>query len=471
MADKTFIARMFARLPFAGLLLIVLWLPVPYGSNVPWAVSLLGLAIFACLSLWALLLLSNQVRIPQPLWANRWLLLLWMLWLGWIMGQLPSTSAASASPGGAGISIAPEVTYHHLLESLSYFGLYLLVLLTASDQKRLRILGMVIVVSGLAQALYGSLMVLSGLEYGFFAKKIHYLNNATGTFINRNHLAGYIEICAAVGIGLVVADMKSTENRKWRVWLRDLLELAFTRKFLIRAFVAMMVVGLVLTRSRMGNTAFFISLMLCGSLYVLLRERRLFFKAILLFASFLVVDLLIVSEWFGLEEVVERIERTEVEREGRTYIFPELTKGIETYWQTGAGLGTFSLAILPFRQVLPKQLWDHAHNDYAEFLMVVGLPGSLILALLALATAVHAIRVIAGRRNRLRTGIALSALMALTALAIHGAVDFNLQIPANAATLVIVMAMVNACSHRPRNGERQADGELAENPVDQPRIA
>jgi O-antigen ligase len=194
---------------------------------------------------------------------------------------------------------------------------------------------------------------------------------------------------------------------------------------------------------------------------VLLRERRLFLKAVVLFASFLVVDLLIVSEWFGLEKVVERIEQTEVEREGRAYIFPELTQGIEAYWKTGSGLGTFAIAILPFRQALPKQFWDHAHNDYAEFMIETGLPGSLILACLALATIVHAIRVMVTRRNRLRTGIALAGLMALTALAIHGAVDFNLQIPANAATLVIVMAMVNACSHRPRRGERRSDRDVA----------
>jgi putative inorganic carbon (hco3(-)) transporter len=448
-----------AALPFLALLAIVLWLPVPHGSNVPWAVALLGILTYGALLLWALLLAVGLLRVPAALWANRWVLLIWLAWLGWVGTQLTPISA------GTSLSIAPETTYVHWLESLTYFGLYLLVLLTAQTRRRLRVLGMTLVIAGLGQALYGSLMTLSGLEYGFLEKKTAYLGNATGTFVNRNHLAGYLEICAAMGVGLVVADLRSGSARSWRLWLRDLTELAFSRKFLVRAFLVIMVIALVLTRSRMGNVAFFVSLMLCGSLYVLLRERRHFLKALAVFASFLVIDLVVVNQWFGLEKVVERIEQTDAAYEGRAHILPELLQGIEQYWQTGAGLGTFALAILPYRSVLPKEHWDHAHNDYAQFLIEVGLPGALLLAALVLVTALHALRVISTRRNRLRTGIAMAGLMAMTALAIHSAVDFNLQIPANAASLVIVMAMVNACSHRSARRQRKQLAESVEGPA------
>jgi putative inorganic carbon (hco3(-)) transporter len=446
------LARLLHRLPFACLLLVIMGLPLPYGGNTPWALALLGLITFSALALWALLLLVGQLRLPRAFVDNRWMFALWLLWLVWVAAQL--------WPGKAGIaSIAPDVTYVHLLESLSYFGLYVLVVATITGRRRLRILAMTVVVAGMLQALYGSLMVLSGIEYGFLAKKTAYLGNATGTFINRNHLAGYLEICAAMAVGMVVADLRTGGARNWRAWLRDLVELAFSRKVLVRTFLIVMVTGLVLTRSRMGNIAFFSSLLVCGSLYVLLRERRSFLKALALFASFLLVDLMIVNQWFGLEKVVERIEHTELAREGRAYILPELMRGIEAYWTVGSGLGTFALAILPYRATMPKQHWDHAHNDYAQFLIEVGLPGCLLLACLALATAVHALRVIMTRRNRLRTGVALAGLMALSALAIHSATDFNLQIPANAATLVVVMAMVNACSHRARRDRRTVETE------------
>jgi putative inorganic carbon (hco3(-)) transporter len=450
MGENSNTQGVFTWLPFGGLLVLVLWVPIPYGSNVPWAVSLLGAAVFALLGIWALLLLAKRVEVPRTLWANRWVLMMWSAWLAWIGWQLLPIQNGP-------ISIMPESTFEQLLVSITYFGLYLLVLLTAGSRDRLRILGMTIVLSGLVQAMYGSLMVLSGLEYGFLAKKTTQLGWATGTYINRNHLAGYLGICAAMGIGLVIADLRSGGGGNWRVWLHEFTELVFSRKLRIRIFLAIMVVALVLTQSRMGNIAFFTSLLLCGSIYVLLRERRMFLKAIVLFASFLVVDLLIVSEWFGLEKVVERIEQTNVETERRAHVFPELMRGIEAYRKTGSGLGTFSLAILPYRQVVPTQFYDHAHNDYAQFLIEVGIPGVVILGCLVLITALHAIRVIVGRRNRLRTGTAFGVLMALTFIAIHSAVDFNLQIPANAATLVIMMGMVNACSHQSGRSKRSQE--------------
>ncbi|MGH8454774.1 MAG: O-antigen ligase family protein, partial [Nevskiales bacterium] len=318
---------------FYGLLALLFWLPVPYGSNLPWAVALMGVLATALLSLWLMLALARRVTIPASLGENRWMIVLWLAWLVWVAFQLiplPYDTVQALSPFAAmqylqsfpdaetgqwTLSINPGRSYQLLLQSCSYFALYLLVLLTASSRERLWLLAGLIVISGLAQALYGSLMVLSGAEYSFLAKKTEYLGNATGTFINRNHLAGYLEICAAVGVGLVVSDLRAGASGNWRIWLRNLTELAFSRKLRVRVFVSVMVIALVMTRSRMGNTAFFASLLLCGTTYIFLRERRLFLRSLLLFASFLIVDLLIVSNWFGLEKVVERVEQTEAATE------------------------------------------------------------------------------------------------------------------------------------------------------------
>ncbi|NND60090.1 MAG: hypothetical protein HKN49_07460, partial [Gammaproteobacteria bacterium] len=44
-------------------------------------------------------------------------------------------------------------------------------------------------------------------------------------------------------------------------------------------------------------------------------------------------------------------------------------------------------------------------------------------------------------RDRLMQGMACGLSMAIVSLLIHSAVDFNLQIPANAATFVVILAM------------------------------
>ena len=65
----------------------------------------------------------------------------------------------------------------------------------------------VLVFSGTFQAAYGAFMVLSGLELGFFVEKYVGQGVATGTFVNRNHFAGYLVMCLSAGIGLLLSQL------------------------------------------------------------------------------------------------------------------------------------------------------------------------------------------------------------------------------------------------------------------------
>lgn len=72
-----------------------------------------------------------------------------------------------------------------------------------------------------------------------------------------------------------------------------------------------------------------------------------------------------------------------------------------------------------------------------------------ILGIFVVLTAAKAIQVLRKRRSSLPRGIAFGGLMALLSLMIHSAVDFNLQTPANALTLVVVMSMIWIASELP----------------------
>ena len=85
---------------------------------------------------------------------------------------------------------------------------------------RLRLLLSVLVFSGTFQAVYGALMVLSGLELGFFVEKYAGLGVATGTFVNRNHLAGYLVMCLAAGTGLLMSQLATDVATSLRDRLR-----------------------------------------------------------------------------------------------------------------------------------------------------------------------------------------------------------------------------------------------------------
>lgn len=462
---------------FAATLILLVWLPLPWGSHRPWAADLLatlsalllGLRLMAIAagSAPALPGLARQLTMPSVWW------LLWLTWIGvqlWPLnaGMLNTLSPEAAhlhgeaasllgTPAATSISIAPSATVDAWLLSAGYGCLYTLILLTChGDRERMGLVLGVIVASGLFQAVYGSLMVLSGLEWGFFDEKRFYRQLATGTFVNRNHLAGYLELAGAAALGLVLADLGGRgASRSWRERLLGMIALAFSAKMRARLALVIMAVALVLTRSRMGNIAFFASLCVCGMLFVLLRRRGYAIRAFVLFSSVIALDILIVSNWYGLERVVERIERTDLATEGRATFLEEVPPAIDAYRQVGSGLGTFAHAYAPFRTERMKEYFDHAHNDYIEFAIETGIVGTVLLAIFVLAHALHALRVLIARRRRMAAAVAFSALMGLLAQAIHATTEFNLQIPANAATLLVLLALAASC---PSASERSQGG-------------
>ena len=66
-------------------------------------------------------------------------------------------------------------------------------------------------------------------------------------------------------------------------------------------------------------------------------------------------------------------------------------------------------------------------------------------------------------------GLGCGVLMAIVALLIHTAVDFNLQIPANAATFVVILAMgwqTRWRGHHARARRRSAARAAVERPAE-----
>jgi O-antigen ligase len=112
------------------------------------------------------------------------------------------------------------------------------------------------------------------------------------------------------------------------------------------------------------------------------------------------------------------------------------------YPLVGTGGGSFYNLFLSYRsENYGAVFWDHAHNDFVEIATDFGLLGLGILGLLVALTLWTVIKVMARRKSALPWGIAFGVAMSVVALLVHSAVDFNLQIPANAMTMVVVLAM------------------------------
>lgn len=450
------------NLLFVFFLLILAWIPIPLGSNRPASESLMHIALGLASGWWLLFYLTNRVIPSQAFRAALPVLIPLGLIAGWQWLQslaLPAdfanslhTTLGQTIPRGAditSISLSPWDSGRAAMNTLAYLQVFSLMLLLIDRVERLRTLIMVLVISGTFQAAYGAFMVMSGTEYLLFSPKEFYRGVATGTFVNRNHLAGYLELCLAMGIGLLLADLRLTPARNFREGLRNFLNTLLSPKAQLRLLLAVMVIGLVMTRSRMGNTSFFVSLTVMALVYF--AATRAFTRAgVLLFASLLLVDVLIVGNFFGFEEVVDRLQSTSALTEERPIVAADTLKMIKDYPFTGIGAGAYHAVYPGYQSMEVGGYYDHAHNDYLEFAAELGIPMTLLLGLAVLASIVTAIKTMSTRRNPLARGVAAGAFMGLLSLLIHAAVDFNFYIPSNAATFMVVLALPWVTMHLKR---------------------
>jgi len=456
------------RLFFAFLALLV-WLPLPLGSNRPQYEATFEIWV-AVLSLLCIVLLQrHRVGAGEVFNGARsvlWLLAAWLIYIMLQLIPLPASIRQVLSPesfamysqtnetGWVPLSLHPYATFLFWLKSIAYVTLFALTLLLVNSKHRLVILGYALVFSAVFQAFYGSIMTLSGLEYGFFVKKYAHLGCATGTFANRNHLAGYLEMVSAIGIGLLMATSANKDHgHTWRHRVRNLLLLLLSQKFLLRLMLAMMVIALVLSRSRMGNTAFFLSLLIAGlTTLVVLRSktdsvRKMFQSndtrsAVVLITSLMIIDLCIVGAWFGVDKVVDRISQSSAGHDAdRLEVSRDTLRLLKDYPLVGAGGGSYHAVFPRYRSESIREYFSHAHEDYLEITADVGAIGISLLALVVLSSLWAALKALHRRRDRLLRGMAFASIMGITALLIHSTVDFNLQIPANAATFMIILAL------------------------------
>ena len=460
------------RWVFRGLLALIFWLPFPLGSNRTFAVAILILSAVILLAgvgyawrhapaallarlqpfRWPVLLLGLFVTIP-------WLQLLPMS--ASLLGAIsPQALAVHGGESTLRLTLDPQQTQLYAALSFAYWSIFVVALLTVRSAQRLDRLATCIVFSGLLQAVLGALLFSVGASYSLFYSEVLH-NRIKGAFVYHNSMAGYMELCLSVGIGLMIARLgdESGRLRNWRSRATAVIDFLLSEKMRLRLMLVVMVIALVLTRSRMGNTGFFAAMLIVGILAIFL-SRRTAPKTIVLIASLVIIDVVVVGTWVGLEKVVSRVQETAltIDGDGREESV-ELRQDaavhglalVKDFPLFGTGAGSFYNAYLAYRT--PREgYFDHAHNDYVEIAADFGLIGLGLLGSFVLLTVACAVRIMARRRSSLPRGMAFGSLMAMVALMIHSSVDFNLQIPANAATLVIIMAMAWCAKALPRGG-------------------
>ena len=340
-----------------------------------------------------------------------------------------AAAAWPGPPGAAPLTLDRNATLDGALKSAAYVAFFALSLTLLDRRDRIAAAAYALVIAGFAQAMYGGLASLAS-EAGA---------PAHGTFVNRNHYAGYLVMCLSLGIGVLIGSLSGEQSKNWKQFARNVVAWILSPKMRLRLALAVMVTALVLSRSRMGNTAFFVSLLVTGAIGLALSQRATR-SMVILIATLIVIDLFIVGAYFGVQKVVERIEQTRLESEERGDVANYAVEMWRDYPVFGSGLGSFRSVFPRYRGPGIAELYTHTHNDYLEFACETGVVGISLLGLLVLMSFIAALRAQHLRRDPLLRGISFGSMMAITAMMIHSTVDFNLQIPANALTFMLMLA-------------------------------
>lgn len=289
-----------------------------------------------------------------------------------------------------------------------------------------------------ALSIFGfSLAIFALVQHATWHKGIYWFRELTmggvpfGPFVNRNHFAGLMGMLVPLGLGLAI-----TQQEKGK-------------KLLFGFMTVIMAVSLFFSLSRGGITSFFAGMSLFA---LLMLQRNRESRKVWIIAFFIAVVLSYVI-YLGIDPIIERFYKTDVSGEERLLVWSSTWNAIKDFWPTGSGLGSF-LNIFHLYSPLSVQggIYDHAHNDYLEFLLETGLPGAFfLLAFLSLMIYTVTRNRLQGSNDVLRT----AALSAAFTMMVHSFFDFNLHILSNMLVFACVLGMVAGLSSMEDDRQRR----------------
>jgi O-antigen ligase len=303
-----------------------------------------------------------------------------------------------------------------------------------------RLIG-VLIGMGFFEAVYGLIQWGGDRRTIFGYVKRAYTDVATGTFINRNHYAAYLAMTLCLAVAVAVDSVDRSERRSSRrenTWDKAIL----TGFLLVLGLSAMSAAG-----SRAAPAAFLIAVGGVGFVFQRDKVPRRFWPA---FAALALVAAAFMA-WLGVEPLNPRY--ADVGRElrvadARPHVYLACLKIWADAPLLGTGLGSFADVFPLHRPPSILAFYDHAHSDYLETLAESGALGFALLyggAYLSLRKTVNELRQRGSRFSRSR---ALGALAAVIAFGLHGAVDFNLAVPANLVTAFTLLGLARTCACR-----------------------
>lgn len=350
--------------------------------------------------------------------------------------DLAAAGVTSAAPR---LTLTPYGTEAALWRMLPALAAFLAGLVLAHRFRR----GLLLAVALLALANLGLAFQQSGLPQGSPQRIYPVIDGVVmfgGVFINQNHFATALIIAMALTLCLA---FDAWRRRIPGTRRRELQALA------LAGLAAVCMAAVPLTGSRAGIAlvppALLGGLVLTG---VLRLDRLLKRPAFAVTAALLTVAVAwVFLHWLAVAKA----------QDPRFLIADSTFRLGLSYLPWGSGAGSFTPV---FETDLPKALWvpqyvNHAHNEFAQWWLVGGLPAVVVVGAGLFVFALAGLRVLQLQGRRSEAVLAAGCWMAVAATMVHSWVDFPLGTTALAVTVAMLGGILFACLDELDDRERK----------------
>ncbi len=394
-----------------GACAVLLFAPLAFGAVQPWAIFLLEASAALLLLAWGYRQWSRHelTFVSHPLYAP-------MLAFG---GLVLVQSVA-------GITAYRHATYSLLLLYLSYGMLAFVVTQSLRRSSQLRPLAWVVCGYGAVVASFSLLQGIAPNGKLYWIWPLEQGGLIYGPYVNHNHYAGLMEMLTPFPLALALSRHPGGN-----------------RKLVVAGVAALMAGTIFLSGSRAGMLAFGVEVV---ALVMFLRPHHSGWKQPVALGVFVAVMIGFLV-WIGGNELTRRLASIHSEAQQELGGGVRLTidrDGLRMFREKpflGWGLGTFAVVYPRFRTFYTTFFVNEAHNDYLQLLVETGVAGFAIALWFLVLTFRRAWPKLENWTETVNGTLTVAALLGSIGILVHSFLDFNLQIPANAALFYVLCAI------------------------------
>lgn len=448
---------------FSVFCFLILINPFPLGSNRTWAWSFEAMiATGLLLVMVTCSLFSNQCiswhRIKKMklelILIGGWLFitLLYLIPLPISLLSIISPNVASAySDLGLTygfLSLDVYASYQTLMLSIYYFTLFILGVVLINTRWRIKFVLVLFLMLGVFESIYAMYLVSIG-QTGTIVQVTSVASiNASGTFINKNHLVAFLSMCFIMGLSLrMILSRRLNDMSHIDLKIRVIRLVSHPMRILDFSLF-LILAGIWNTHSRAGLASFMLALFFL-SLFVFFSKKikSVNYKKILSVFALGIILLIFVADDVNYlmnslgQNTEDSMGHAMNAAQGRLLAFDQVLENFPSYWFSGVGPGAYQVFFVNHRLLEQTAYFDHAHNDYIEFLIEYGFM-SILLLIMLVVFLYKIFMFIFKTRSKFYKYLGICVISTMIYMLLHGNMDFNARIPANIVTIIVAISII-----------------------------